>query len=195
MCTSHDCDKHALAFARFLLNFKVLYLVFTNNTVKMKTLKIITTGGTIDKLYFDDLSDYQIGKPIIGELLNTYHVGFEFEVVPLLKKDSIYLTDEDRELIKQVIEKSDDQHFLITHGTDTMVETAQYLKSIEDKTIVLTGALTPARFNSTDAIFNIGCAVAAVQTQPKGVWVIMSGLVWDPNHVRKNRKANRFEEA
>ncbi|MCB1583180.1 MAG: asparaginase [Xanthomonadales bacterium] len=161
----------------------------------MKTLKIITTGGTIDKLYFDDLSDYQIGKPIIGELLNTYHVGFEFEVVPLLKKDSIYLTDEDRELIKQVIEKSDDQHFLITHGTDTMVETAQYLKSIEDKTIVLTGALTPARFNSTDAIFNIGCAVAAVQTQPKGVWVIMSGLVWDPNHVRKNRKANRFEEA
>ena len=160
----------------------------------MKRLKIITTGGTIDKLYFDDLSDYQIGKPIIGELLNTYHVGFEFEVVPLLKKDSIYLTDEDRELIRQVIEKSDEQHFLITHGTDTMVETAQYLKSIKNKTIVLTGALTPARFNSTDAIFNIGCAVAAVQTQPKGVWVIMSGLVWDPDHVRKNRNANRFEE-
>ena len=145
-------------------------------------------------MYFDDLSDYQIGKPIIGELLNTYHVGFEFEVVPLLKKDSIYLTDEDRELIRQVIEKSDEQHFLITHGTDTMVETAQYLKSIKNKTIVLTGALTPARFNSTDAIFNIGCAVAAVQTQPKGVWVIMSGLVWDPDHVRKNRNANRFEE-
>jgi L-asparaginase len=161
---------------------------------EMNTLKIITTGGTIDKLYFDDLSDYQIGKPIIGELLNTYHVGFDFEVVPLLKKDSIYINDEDRELIKQVIEKSDEKHFLITHGTDTMVETAQYLKSIKNKTIVLTGALTPARFNSTDAIFNIGCAVAAVQTQPQGVWVIMSGLVWDPDHVRKNRKANRFEE-
>ena len=161
---------------------------------EMKTLKIITTGGTIDKLYFDDLSDYQIGKPIIGELLNTYHVGFDFEVVPLLKKDSIYITDEDRELIKQVIEKSDEKYFLITHGTDTMIETAQYLKPIKNKTIVLTGALTPARFNSTDAIFNIGCAVAAVQTQPQGVWVIMSGLVWDPDHVRKNRKANRFEE-
>ena len=66
----------------------------------MKNLKIITTGGTIDKLYFDDLSDYQIGKPIIGELLSNYHVGFDFEVVPLLKKDSIYLTDEDREMIK-----------------------------------------------------------------------------------------------
>ena len=160
----------------------------------MKNLKIITTGGTIDKLYFDDLSDYQIGKPIIGELISNYHVGFDFEVVPLLKKDSIYLTDEDREMIKKVIEKSDETHFLITHGTDTMVETAQFLSGIEGKTIVLTGALTPARFNATDAIFNIGCAVAAVQTQPRGVWVIMNGLVWDPAHVRKNRRANRFEE-
>ena len=165
------------------------------NHLVMKNLKIITTGGTIDKLYFDDLSDYQIGKPIIGELLNTYHVGFDFEVVPLMKKDSIYLTDEDRALIRQVIEKSDEQHFLITHGTDTMVDTARFLSGIKDKTIVLTGALTPARFNATDAIFNIGCAVAAVQTQPAGVWVIMNGLVWDPEHVRKNRKANRFEEA
>lgn len=160
----------------------------------MDNLKIITTGGTIDKLYFDDLSDYQIGKPIIGELLNTYHVGFDFEVLPLLKKDSIYITDEDRELIKRVIEKSDESHFLITHGTDTMVDTAQFLNSIKGKTIVMTGALTPARFNSTDAIFNIGCAVAAVQTKPPGVWVIMNGLVWDPMQVRKNRKANRFEE-
>ena len=73
----------------------------------MKNLKIITTGGTIDKLYFDDLSDYQIGKPIIGELLSNYHVGFDFEVVPLLKKDSIYLTDEDREMIKKVMQKCD----------------------------------------------------------------------------------------
>ncbi|VAW44803.1 asparaginase/glutaminase [hydrothermal vent metagenome] len=160
----------------------------------MKNLKIITTGGTIDKLYFDDLSDYKIGKPVIGELLNTYHVGFDFEVLPLLKKDSIYITDEDRELIKNVIEKSEESYFLITHGTDTMVDTARYLKPIKDKTIVLTGALTPARFNATDAIFNIGCAVAAVQTQPPGVWVIMNGMVWNPELVRKNRKANRFEE-
>ena len=160
----------------------------------MKNLKIITTGGTIDKLYFDDLSDYKIGKPIIGELLNNYHVAFDFEVVPLLKKDSIYITDEDRELIKTVIEKSEESHFLITHGTDTMIDTARYLKPIKDKTIVMTGALTPARFNATDAVFNIGCAVAAVQSQPQGVWVIMNGLVWNPEQVRKNRKANRFEE-
>ncbi len=159
----------------------------------MKQLKIITTGGTIDKLYFDDLSEYQIGKPVIDELLRSFQVGFEFEVVPLLKKDSIYLTDDDRELIRKVIEKSSEQHFLITHGTDTMIETAKYLQGIPDKTIVLTGALTPARFNSTDAIFNIGCAVSAVQTQPEGVWVVMSGLVWEPDKVRKNRQANCFE--
>ena len=73
----------------------------------MKTLKIITTGGTIDKLYFDDLSDYQIGKPIIGELLNTYHVGFDFEVVPLMKKDSIYINDEDREFYQERVERLD----------------------------------------------------------------------------------------
>lgn len=159
----------------------------------MKNLKIITTGGTIDKLYFDDLSDYQIGQPIIGELLQTYHVGFDFDVVPLLKKDSIYITDEDRSLIRQLIEKADESHILITHGTDTMVETAQFLTGIEGKTIVLTGALTPARFNATDAIFNIGCAVAAVQAKPPGVWVVMNGQIWDPEEVRKNRSANRFE--
>jgi len=159
----------------------------------VRNLKIITTGGTIDKLYFDDLSDYQIGQPIIGELLHTYHVGFNFEVVPLLKKDSIYLNDEDRELIKQLIEKSDEQHILITHGTDTMIETALFLSDIKDKTIVITGALTPARFNATDAIFNIGCAVAAVQAQPQGVWVVMNGQIWNPAKVRKNRSANRFE--
>lgn len=159
----------------------------------VKNLKIITTGGTIDKLYFDDLSDYQIGQPIIGELLQNYHVGFDFEVVPLMKKDSIYLNDEDRALIKQVIEKSDEAHILITHGTDTMVETARYLSGIAGKTIVLTGALTPARFNATDAIFNIGCAVAAVQAQPQGAWVVMNGQIWDPHEVVKNRSANRFE--
>ena len=159
----------------------------------MKRLTIITTGGTIDKLYFDELSEYQIGKPVIGELLTNYKVGFDFEVLSLMKKDSLDITDEDRQLIHTVIDRSDDRHFLITHGTDTMVETARHLSTIKDKTMVLTGALTPARFNSTDAIFNIGCAVATVQTAQPGAWVVMNGQVWDPNHVRKNRKANQFE--
>jgi len=102
------------------------------------------------------------------------------------------MTDDDRELIKKVIEKSDEDHFLITHGTDTMVNTANYLSDIKDKTIVLTGALTPAKFQNTDAIFNIGCAIAAVQTLENGAWVVMNGKVWDPDHVAKNRDENRF---
>ncbi|HFC30058.1 MAG TPA: asparaginase [Oceanospirillales bacterium] len=160
----------------------------------MKQLKIITTGGTIDKLYFDDASEYQIGTPVIGDLLHSYKVAFRFEVVSLMKKDSLYINDDDRELIKRVIEKSDEKHFLITHGTDSMVDTANYLADIKDKVIVLTGALTPARFQNTDAIFNIGCAIAAVQTLQQGAWVIMNGLVWDPKHVKKNRAENRFQK-
>ncbi|MCF6288893.1 MAG: asparaginase domain-containing protein [Proteobacteria bacterium] len=158
----------------------------------MKQLKIITTGGTIDKLYFDDASEYKIGHPVIEDLLKAFNVAFEFEVLSLLKKDSLYINDDDRELIKKVIEKSDEKHFLITHGTDSMIATARYLSDIQDKTIVLTGALTPAKFQNTDAIFNIGGAIAAVQTLDSGAWVVMNGKVWNPTHVAKNRDENRF---
>lgn len=158
----------------------------------MRRLKIITTGGTIDKLYFDDASEYKIGQPVIGDLLNSFNVAFKFEVLSLMKKDSLYMTDDDRELIKRVIEKSDEKYFLITHGTDSMVATANYLSKIPNKTIVLTGALTPAKFQNTDAIFNIGCAISAVQTLDPGAWVIMNGLVWHPDEVAKNRDENRF---
>lgn len=158
----------------------------------MKQLKIITTGGTIDKLYFDDASEYKIGQPVIGELLHSFNVAFDFEVLSLMKKDSLYMTDDDRELIKKVIEKSEEEHFLITHGTDTMVETANYLSDLKGKKIVLTGALAPAKFQNSDAIFNIGCAIAAVQTVANGAWVIMNGKVWNPKEVAKNRDENRF---
>lgn len=158
----------------------------------MKRLKIITTGGTIDKLYFDDASEYKIGQPVIGDLLQSFNVAFKFEVLSLMKKDSLYITDDDRDLIKKIIEKSDEKHFLITHGTDSMVDTALYLSGIKDKTIVLTGALTPAKFQNTDAIFNIGCAISAVQSLDSGAWVIMNGKIWDPKSVAKNRDENRF---
>jgi L-asparaginase len=161
----------------------------------MRRLKIITTGGTIDKLYFDDASEYKIGQPVIGDLLSAFNVAFKFEILSLMKKDSLHMTDDDRDLIKKVIEKSEEKHFLIPHGTDTMVDTAHYLSQIEGKIIVLTGALTPARFQNTDAIFNIGCAIAAVQTLKSGAWVIMNGKVWNPDHVIKNRDENRFIKA
>jgi len=160
----------------------------------MKRLLIITTGGTIDKIYFDDKSDYQIGEPQISVILRAMNVGFEFEVKAVLRKDSLYLEHEDRLLIRDTILQNDTHHVLITHGTDTMVETAAVLKGLNDRTIVLTGALNPARFRDSDAVFNIGCAVGAVQCLPSGVYIAMNGRVWNPESVRKNRAANRFED-
>jgi L-asparaginase len=158
-------------------------------------LLIITTGGTIDKIYFDDKSDYQIGEPQISQILHAMHVAFDFEVTALMRKDSLHLNDQDRQLIHAAVAASDTSHILITHGTDSMVETATVLKDIKGKTIVLTGALNPARFRDSDAIFNIGCAVGAVQSLPPGVYIAMNGKVWHPEHVRKNRQQNVFENA
>lgn len=159
----------------------------------MDKLLIIATGGTIDKIYFDDKSDYQVGDPQIGDTLKLMDVSFEFDIDALMRKDSLHLDDEDRARMRQAIMASDNPHVIITHGTDTMVETAHALKNIPGKTIVLTGALHPARFRDSDAVFNIGCAVGAVQSLPEGVWIAMSGRVWDPDHVRKNLDRNRFE--
>jgi len=159
----------------------------------MQHLTIVTTGGTIDKIYFDDKSEYQIGAPYIGDILSHLGVAFAFDVIPILRKDSLHITADDRELIRRTIAQQPHRHVLVTHGTDTMVETAQVLLDIPDKVIVLTGALNPARFQGSDAVFNIGCAVGALQSLTDGVYVAMNGRVWDPRHVRKNRAANRFE--
>ncbi|WP_149195973.1 asparaginase domain-containing protein [Luteimonas suaedae] len=161
----------------------------------MEELLIVTTGGTIDKVYFDDKSDYQVGEPQIGRILEELGVAFRFRVIPILRKDSLHLTDEDRELIRATIAAQPARHVLITHGTDSMVQTAQALASITDKTIVLTGALNPARFRGSDAEFNIGTAVGAVQSLPPGAYIAMNGRIWDPGKVRKNVDANRFEAA
>jgi len=159
----------------------------------MDKLLIITTGGTIDKIYFDDKSDYQVGDPQIGDTLRMMGVGFDFEVQALMRKDSLHFDDSDRARIRAAVENATASHILITHGTDTMVETARALEGIRGKTVVLTGALHPARFRDSDAVFNIGCAVGAVQSLPEGAWIAMSGRVWDPRKVRKNRAQNRFE--
>ena len=160
----------------------------------IENLLIITTGGTIDKIYFDDKSDYQIGEPQIAETLRAFHVSFDFEVQALMRKDSLHLTDEDRQLIREAVLANDAEHILITHGTDTMTETAKALQDISGKTIVITGALAPARFRDSDAVFNIGCAVGAAQSLSEGTWIVMNGRVWKPGQVRKNRIENRFEK-
>ena len=161
----------------------------------MDNLLIVTTGGTIDKVYFDAKSDYQVGEPQIGRILQELGVAFRFHVIPLLRKDSLFVDDADRQLLRATIAAQEETCVLVTHGTDTMVQTAAVLADIPGKTIVLTGALNPARFEGSDAEFNIGCAVGAAQTLGDGVYIAMNGRIWDPLRVRKNREANRFEPA
>ena len=161
----------------------------------MDELLIVTTGGTIDKIYFDAKSDYQVGDPQIGRILTALGVAFRFHVIPLLRKDSLFVDDADRQLLRATIAAQEETCVLVTHGTDTMVQTAAVLADIPGKTIVLTGALNPARFEGSDAEFNIGCAVGAVQSLPAGVYIAMNGRIWDPAKVRKNVDANRFEAA
>lgn len=157
-------------------------------------IRFVTTGGTIDKIYFDDLSQYEVGESQIQHILHEGLVDLDYEVVPLLHKDSIDLTDEDRVKLRDFIASNDAERFVVTHGTDTMPETAEMLAGIEGKTIVLTGALTPARFKSTDAMFNVGMAVAAAQVAAPGVYIAMNGQVFEAGHVRKNRAENKFEK-
>ena len=156
-------------------------------------IRFITTGGTIDKIYFDALSRFEVGDSQIKQILTEGLVEFDYEIEPLLQKDSLELTAEDRNVLRDFIERADGKRFVVTHGTDTMPETAEVLRGIRDKTIVLTGALSPARFRTTDAVFNVGMAVAAVQTAPPGVYIAMSGQVFEAGSVRKNREENRFE--
>lgn len=157
-------------------------------------IHFIATGGTIDKVYFDALSEYQIGSPQVEEVLRDAGVAFEFKVEQVMAKDSLELTDADRELIRERVLASPCERIVITHGTDTMVQTAMRLVEVTEKTIVFTGAMQPARFRSTDATFNIGAAVGAVSSLPHGVYLAMNGRIFDPRRTRKNRDKHCFEE-
>jgi L-asparaginase len=158
-------------------------------------IKIITTGGTIDKIYFDAKSEYQVGDPQIAEVLREANVTVAYEIVPLLRKDSLDLTDADRRLILETINGDPAERFVVTHGTDTMVQTARVLQKKTHKVIVLTGAMQPAKFRMTDAIFNIASAFTAAQILPAGVYIAMNGRIFDPATARKNVARNRFEPA
>ena len=157
-------------------------------------IRFITTGGTIDKIYFDALSQFEVGESVVQHVLTDGLVDFEYDVVSILQKDSLEIDDDDRQALRDYIEADDATHYVITHGTDTMPATAKVLSGLEGRTIVLTGALTPARFRTTDAVFNVGMAVATVQVAKPGVYIAMSGQVFEAGAVRKNRAENRFEK-
>ncbi len=158
-------------------------------------IRFITTGGTIDKIYFDALSQFEVGDSVVQHILTDGLVDFEYDVVSIFQKDSLEIDDKDRKALRDYIEGDDATHYVITHGTDTMPDTASALSGIAGKTIVLTGALTPARFRTTDAVFNVGMAVATVQVANPGVYIAMSGQVFEAGAVKKNRAENRFERS
>lgn len=156
-------------------------------------IRVIAVGGTIDKVYFDAKSEFQVGEPQIKEVFDTANVTFNYSLVALIAKDSLDMTDHDRQIIHDYISNCDEDLILVTHGTDTMVDTARYLTDVKDKTIVLTGAMQPARMKTSDAVFNIGTAVGALQCLPSGAYVAMNGHIFKPENVRKNVEAGKFE--
>jgi len=154
---------------------------------------ILTTGGTIDKVYFDGKGGYQVGAPMVEQILRHGRVNASVSVVELLRKDSLDMDDADRATIRDAVMDSEITRIIVTHGTDTMVETAQVLRDVPGKTVVLTGALQPGRFADSDAPFNLGMAMAAVQTLSPGVYLVANGTVFNADRVRKNTALNQFE--
>jgi L-asparaginase len=156
-------------------------------------ITVLTTGGTIDKVYFDANSALEVGGSVVAEILKQAHVATLINIIELMRKDSLELDDDDRQHVLASVEAADAERIVITHGTDTMTDTAGMLSSVEDKVVVLTGSFAPARFAMTDAIFNIGLAFGAVQSLDYGVYIAMNGQIFMAHQVLKNRETQRFE--
>lgn len=154
---------------------------------------VLTTGGTIDKIYFDANSEFSIGDSQVPDIASVANVQAPLRLQSLMRKDSLDMTDEDRQQVLEAVSAAPETRILITHGTDTMVDTARVLAEVSGKTVVLTGAMQPSRMQISDADFNVGFALGVLQTLPEGVYVAMSGQVLDPLRARKNRAAGRFE--
>jgi L-asparaginase len=156
-------------------------------------IKVFTTGGSLDKGYSTRESSFVVLGPQIGQILEEANLTLQYDVESLLRKDSLEITDQDRDRIVERVKAEEANLILITHGTDTMAETGKSLLGIQGKTIVLTGAMQPASFKHTDAPFNIGFALAALQTLPEGVYLAMNGRIFDPSSVQKNMDLDQFE--
>lgn len=159
------------------------------------SIRIFITGGTFDKEYNELTGQLFFNDSQLPDMLKLGRNLIPVEIRTLMMVDSLEITDDDRELIADHCKKSPDEKIIITHGTDTMAETASLLsKKIKDKTIVLTGAMIPYKFGSSDGLFNLGSALAFVQTLPHGVYIAMNGRYFNANNVRKNKLTGVFEE-
>jgi L-asparaginase len=159
------------------------------------SIRIFVTGGTFDKEYDELTGQLYFQDSHLAEMIRLGRANLKLEIRTLMMIDSLEMTDADREIILEQCRNAPENRIVITHGTDTMVETARALAAnIRDKTIVLTGAMVPYKFGSSDGLFNLGSALAFAQTLPAGVYVAMNGRYFPADRVRKNRQTGMFEE-
>lgn len=157
---------------------------------------ILVTGGTFDKEYNELTGELFFKETHLPEMLKLGRNLVETRIIKLDMIDSLYMTDDYRQALAEQCASADEDNIIVTHGTDTMAETANYLdKNVNDKTIVLTGAMIPYKFGSSDGLFNLGSAMAFVQTLPPGVYVAMNGSCFPAGRVRKNKATGLFEKS
>ena len=159
-------------------------------------ITFIQTGGTIDKVYPIKVGSYafEIKEPAVKKILKTVRPNFSFKIISILKKDSLEITHFERERIYEACKKDKSERIIITHGTDTIIETAAILSRLKDKVIILTGSHLPESFKESDAMFNIGTAIGAMNILQKGVYIAMNGRVYSWNECRKDEKTAIFIE-
>lgn len=161
----------------------------------MSNIRIFITGGTFDKEYNELTGQLFFKDSHLPEMLELGRNLVPVDIRTLMMIDSLEMSDDDRKLIAEHCIKSPEDKIIITHGTDTMSETAQILADkVKNKTIVLTGAMVPYKFGSSDGLFNLGSALAFVQTLPHGIYVVMNGRYFNARNVRKNKQTGEFEE-
>lgn len=157
-------------------------------------ITLIQTGGTIDKDYPKSLKGwaFEIGEPAFSRIIEKLPKSIEWETIPLLKKDSTELNSMNRSEIQFACEATKNNQIIITHGTDTMLETASALASLKNKTIVITGAMRPERFSNSDADLNFGMALAGVQTLSPGIYIAIQGIIADCKKLSRNLETGLY---
>ncbi len=158
-----------------------------------KKVSLLSTGGTIAKMYNELSGELVFDAGHIQKMFKQGRSTLPIETINLMLKDSLEMDEKDRDIIFDAVQKSSKSHILITHGTDTMIKTAERLSTLSEKTIVLTGAMIPYAFKNSDAIFNLSFAMASVQTLSKGIYICMNGQIFQWDNVQKNKTKGRFE--
>jgi L-asparaginase len=163
--------------------------------MEAKPIRVLVTGGTFDKQYDEIRGELTFRESNLPEILKLVRVEVPVEIETNQLIDSLHMQDVNRSSVLEACRRAPEDRIIVTHGTDTMVETAATIGEAGlAKTIVITGAMVPYRVQGSDALFNFGAAFSAVQLLPAGVWIVMSGRVFAWNGVRKNREKGRFEE-